>query len=141
MKTPKDILDEVSEENLNNSVNDALTTKELIYKAIKIYANQFQQNDNFQNLIDDIGKWSDEKFGLFNREIPLTNKLSDEVKELLDALKIYKQSPNDVSLNNVNEEIVDCLMILVDIARMVGLSSKSLIKIGNDKLQINKNRT
>jgi len=72
------------------------------------------------------GKWSDKTFGKRTTLGPLKH-LEKEVQELLE-------SPNDVM------EYADCFMLLIDAARIAGISVDKLLNAVDEKFKINRNR-
>lgn len=80
-----------------------------------------------QKLMDDLGKWSDDTFGI-NRPITAQiHHLKKEVNELLEA-------PFD------DYEYADCLLLLLDAYRKRGGNVQQLINFSKKKFEIAKNR-
>jgi len=82
--------------------------------------------DRLQTLQAEIGGWSDETFGDGSRLKPCLAHFKKEVYELY----------NDPS----TEEFADCLMLLLDGARMYGLSTEELLEYTELKLERNRKR-
>ena len=93
-----------------------------------------------QNMMDDIGKWSDKTFGKPTfRVIPLIKHLMKEVAELLEAAEIYMGTGG--GHKDLREEFGDCLMMLTEAARIYGFSADELITMTREKLELNEKRT
>jgi NTP pyrophosphatase (non-canonical NTP hydrolase) len=80
-----------------------------------------------------IAKWQDE---IFTKATALScaNHLAEEVEELKWALD---SDDNDMS---VTEEIADCFLLLIGVCNKFGLKYDDIVKIINDKMQINYTR-
>ena len=86
-----------------------------------------KQLNDWQKLQDEIEKWSDNQFG-FNR--PPTGSINHLIKE------VQELKEEQYCL----EEYADCLMLILDAARMAGYNCDNLFKATQDKLKVNKNR-
>ena len=74
------------------------------------------------------GEWSDQTFGTNRAPQGSLNHLLKEVNEAL------KEPYN-------KEEYADCLLLLLDAARLAGIDADTLLLAGFQKLEINKKRT
>ena len=84
--------------------------------------------DELKQLQIDIGMWSDETFGPPNeRFVGILEHLKKEVDEIIE-------DPYDAM------EFADCMMLLLDAARIAGLDPSDLLKMMQKKLEINKQR-
>ena len=75
----------------------------------------------------EIGKFSDEKFGIRTNPAGPLNHLKEEVQELLDA----------IGKENEEEEWADCLLLLIDAFRIrygTDTHTEKLLKFSIDKL-------
>ena len=75
----------------------------------------------------EIGKFSDEKFGIRTNPAGPLNHLKEEVRELLDA----------IGKENEEEEWADCLLLLIDAFRIrygTDTHTEKLLKFSIDKL-------
>lgn len=88
-----------------------------------------QETFNWQDYQDRLGTWSDSVFGddRFFNAAGTANHLLEEVQEL-------KESPNDLS------EYADCIMLILDYARLNGIGVGSLAEACEKKLEVNKKR-
>jgi len=102
--------------------------------------------NNLQILIDNISKWSNNTFGINQKNPAIIFKLKDEVLELIESFIIYnsnfKKNSNEkqISFLNVLNEFSDCFILLFDSASRFGLSANTIIEIVRKKLEINKKR-
>ena len=124
-----------------------LVLKETYVKNLEFMCDQLHasisvlQGDSspaLQSLMDRVGDWSDETFGHGDRSIACLTHLIKEVGELATTilkLKDKKVLPEDVFL-----EFADNFMLLIDVARMQGLSAAGLLMATRIKLSINKGR-
>jgi hypothetical protein len=81
----------------------------------------------FNDLQIEIGEWSDSVFGKRKDVTSLLNHLKEEIGEL-------QKEPDDLM------EYADCLMLLIDSARIRGFSVTELYCAMVRKLEINKTR-
>jgi hypothetical protein len=87
-----------------------------------------ESGKGFQYFQHELGVWSDNAFGLNRPPTAPLHHLLKEVEELID-----KEGKDP-------EEFADCLMLLLDAARMANLNTKELLKQCNLKLDICKGR-
>lgn len=78
--------------------------------------------------------WSDETFGPDDRRLGMIAHLKKEVVELEEGLSRSARAPV------IQDELADCMMLLLDIASHSGLSANDLLFSVSAKLVINKNR-
>ena len=83
--------------------------------------------DKWQQLQVDVGEWSD---ATFPQPILAKNKAAHLVEE---AQEVY-EDPDDIM------EYADCIMLLLDAARISGFSAEDLYQATLKKLEINKAR-
>lgn len=89
--------------------------------------------EKLQKLMNDIAEWSDSEFSGSTRSLPAAHHLKQEVDELIAALYAFHNSERkggDKELNRLYSDVcfefADCLMLLLDTARMVGCDADSL---------------
>ena len=87
-----------------------------------------------QSLIDDTGLWSDSTFGPGRKPLPVLYHLVKEVPEVIDAIEGQKGD------DRILMEYADCLLLLVDAARLSGYDARDLLTAGRKKLEVNKGR-
>lgn len=98
------------------------------------------QFNRIQSLQDNIAKWSDATFGDGNRGLGMCEHLGKEVKELKEAIMVYDSGVNRFGKESLGEEVADCFMLLLDIARTYDMSVDDIFYATTDKLIINQNR-
>jgi len=91
--------------------------------------------DKLQQLMNDIGDWSDATFGEGQRNPAILYHLKKEVQELIDEFE-----KTEIDEFKKLGEYADCFMLLLDSARKYGISAGHLIRITREKLEINKKR-
>ena len=101
---------------------------------------------DLKTLQQEIQLWSDTQFGNDRSPLPMLFHLKKEIDELIEAMQrvVGKQfESRDLALKSVYDvknEFADCFMLLLDSASHFGIDSDMLIKLTDDKLQVNKNR-
>jgi len=81
---------------------------------------------DLQALIDEIAKWSDNTFGnVVDRRLGMINHLIREIEELRMnvEIEITNMSIKDIWQKKTQYEIIDCLMLILDIASHSGLNA------------------
>jgi len=110
------------------------------FKTIKI-----GQSTELQNLMDEIGAWSNKTFDNGNhtpkRSISISYHLQKEAKELTEALERYFANPSQANKDAVRKEIADVTTLLLDSGSKFGMTARQIILEGFKKLEINKKRT
>lgn len=103
--------------------------------------------NELQKLMDDISEWSDNTFGLDQRNPAIAYHLKKEIDELIWAIKAHQNGnkpsvsvKGDMLVERVFLEYADCFMLLLDSATHLGLSANDLIAYSRIKLEINKAR-
>ena len=102
--------------------------------------------DKWQNLANDIKKWSDSTFGMFRLPKAMVNHLKKEVNELSEALEVYyegnySQEIYFLRVAKVKEEFADCTMLLLDaVSHFEGMTIPKLMDETIKKLEVNKGR-
>lgn len=84
------------------------------------------ENDKWKKLQEELGAWSDTTFPVRDPRACLKH-LAEEVQETYD-------DPSDVV------EWADCLLLLLDGARLAGFNTDDIYEAACRKLEINKNR-
>ncbi len=79
-----------------------------------------------QKLQTEVGAWSDQTFKAQTPESKIRH-LKREVEELLNEPRS-------------REELADCLILIIDIARLTGTDAQTLLYCAFEKLEICKNR-
>lgn len=102
------------------------------------------KNDLYQKLMNEISQWSDAQFskGNFERErsIPISFHLMEEAKELNLALQEYFGYQTVENFEKVEEELADCLMLLLDCSCHFGYNTDELRVACHNKLEVNKHK-
>ena len=93
--------------------------------------------NELQQLINDIGQWSESTFSHQN-SISKLYHLQKEVAELIHAIEYAPSEPDKNS--EVNLEFADCFILLLDAARKEGLSATIILNAIAEKMEINKAR-
>ena len=116
-----------------------------------VYEGSMDGVHSFQELQNDIKKWSDETFGKHRTGKPIAYHLKKEIKELIEALEdfhqgVYSYDVTVGALEVVNKrrrikmEAADCFTLLIDILAHEQLTIQDLYEGSIEKLEINKNR-
>jgi NTP pyrophosphatase (non-canonical NTP hydrolase) len=104
------------------------------------------ETNRWQDLADDIKKWSDSTFGMYRLPKAMVNHLKKEVEELSQALEVYyggnySQEIYFKNLAKVKEEFADCIMLLLDaVSHFEGMTIPKLMDETTKKLEVNKGR-
>lgn len=89
------------------------------------------------DLAKDQAEWSQKTFGNDEDRGPV-GALRHLEKEAVEAVEVCSSnSPHE----EVEEELADCLLLLLDAARRAGVGPMALIKAGQRKMKVNKCRT
>ena len=101
--------------------------------------------ERLQEFMDNTCSWSDKEFDNSNftkeRSIPILYHLKEEVDELIYALKLYFELPNEELFRESKYELADCMTLLLDCATHMGLKAEDVMRVCEKKLNINKKRT
>lgn len=94
--------------------------------------------NRLQQLVDEIGQWSDTTFGDVSNGFSKVKHLEKEVFELADAIRYSTEnSPADVDLRY---EFADCFMLLFDAAKKCNFTVDDIMDAMREKLEINRKR-
>lgn len=100
-----------------------------IYQTIRYL---YDEADKFQNLQNSIIEWSTATFGDRQKTaIPVLRHLEKEVGELIEEIETQ---------GNFKEELADCFMLLIEVAKTCGIETDELISLTYAKLKKNKKR-
>ena len=94
--------------------------------------------NELQQLVDEIGQWSDETFGKVSNGYSKVKHLEKEVTEL--ATEVWfstDNSPNNIELRH---EFADCFMLLFDAAKKCNFTVDDVMNAMREKLEINRSR-
>lgn len=78
-----------------------------------------------------IREWSDKAFGVGRNGLSMAYHLKKEVDEVIQDIETFVDP---------GKELADCLMLVLDCASHSGISVRDLLKLTDEKLEINKNR-
>jgi hypothetical protein len=92
--------------------------------------------DEFTDLVKDQSEWSQATFGLDIHRGPL-GALKHLEKEAIEAQEVAGMD----TLNQLQEELADCFLLLLDANRRSGFSPLQLVRAAQKKMAVNKTRT
>lgn len=106
---------------------------------------------SFQELQNEVKKWSDAAFGIYRTGKPIAHHLKKEINELIDALEEYHQGTYNGDLDigiqfvvqrreRILYEAVDCFTLLIDVLAHEHFDMNDLRTASFTKLEINKKR-
>ena len=99
-----------------------------------------------QLLMNNMAEWSQNTFnkGVYCpiRTISMAHHLLEEVKELIESVKLCHKHIGSLELQNkMNEEFADCFILLFNCATNENLSIEHIYNLCREKLEINKQRS
>ena len=106
---------------------------------------------DLEELMNQINEWSDKTFGEDHkgRRIPILYHLGDEVLEMINAVDAYHSVENnpdahqalkDQANAQLQLELADCMILLLDFAKKIGLGSHELLSLISVKHSMNESR-
>lgn len=98
--------------------------------------------DKFTDLIRDQSEWSQRTFGSDNRRGPTgaLKHLKKEAQEAVDAYAAAGLRPGQRATPEVEEELADCLLLLLDASRRLLVKPMQLVEAAQRKMEVNKQR-
>jgi len=96
-------------------------------------------NEELQRLMDEVSEWQHKTFHTVEC-VNISRHLEKEAKELTEAIEIHNEKGTVETLWNMEEEMADCLILLVSCAKKAGFDSGRLLSAAYSKLHINKRR-
>lgn len=101
-----------------------------------------QLGDKFSDLAADQAAWSQATFGSDAERGPLgpLRHLEKEAREAQDEAEKCTDLSEGWDVTKLQEELADCLLLVLDANRRAGLTPMQLVEAAQAKMQINKSR-
>ena len=93
-----------------------------------------------QRLMDEVSEWQHKTFESVEC-VNIAEHLRLEAIELKESIEIHNEKGTMGTFWNMEEELADCLILLISCSKKAGFSAHDLILAGTKKLMINKKRT